>query len=68
MDPNVICVEDFEFADYIVSLMIDDEVDKSMTRTRLEVLNVFRRNLSNLKQTHLAIVVNDSTALDAATW
>ena len=38
-----------------------------MVRTRLELLDVFRRNLGNLKQTYLAIVVNKSTTLSAAT-
>jgi hypothetical protein len=31
--------------------------------TRLEVVHVLRRNLSNLEQTHRAIVLNESTAL-----
>jgi hypothetical protein len=40
----------------------------SIARTRLELLDVFRRNLGNLKQTHLAIVVDESTTLSATTW
>lgn len=67
VDPNVVCVEDLELANYmVVSLMIGGLIE-AIVHTRLEVLNVFRRNLGNLKQPYLAIVVNESTTLSAAT-
>ena len=36
----------------------------SIERTRLEFFNVFRRNLCDLKEAHLAIIVDESTTLD----
>ena len=62
VEPNVIRVEDLEFADYVIpSLTI--EAGSSISRTRFKVLDVFRRNLGNLKQAHLAIVVDKSATL-----
>jgi len=62
VEPNVIRVEDLEFADYVIaSLTI--EAGSSIPRTRFKVLDVFRRNLGNLKQAHLAIVVDKSATL-----
>jgi hypothetical protein len=48
-----------------VSLMIGGLME-AIVHTRLEVLDVFRRNLGDLKQPYLAIVVNESTTLSAA--
>ena len=62
VDPNVIRVEDLEFTDYVIA-SLTVEAGSSIPRTRFKVLDVFRRNLGNLKQAHLAIVVDKSTTL-----
>jgi hypothetical protein len=38
-------------------------VNKSTAHTRFEIFNVFRRNLCNLKETHLTVIVYKSTTL-----
>jgi hypothetical protein len=63
VDPNIIRVEDFELADYTAVSLTLIGSEENIAHTRLELLDVFRRNLGDLKQTDLTIVVDNSTTL-----